>query len=485
MNTSLNLIENVPTELYIGGRWVESSGPDRIEVRDPATEEVIATVAGASVDDGARAVDAAYEAAGKWAETTPRERSEVLRRAFELLIQRKDEFAALIVREEGKPFSDALGEVDYAAEFFRWYSEEAPRVIGEISRAPRGDHKLLILHQPIGVSVLITPWNFPAAMGTRKIAPALAAGCPVIWKPASETPLTALLLAQLMQEAGVPAGVVNILPSRGSSNVIKTMIDDPRVRKLSFTGSTEVGRILLAQAAEQVVDCSMELGGNAPLVVLDDADLDTAVAQSLIAKMRNTGESCIAANRFYVHDAVADEFSKRLGEAMTALKLGPGLDDGVQVGPLVNEETRDKVDAYVAALADTGAKVITGGRRPNRRGYFYEPTVITDVAPEEDALCTEVFGPVAPIVRFEGDDEVIRLANDTEFGLAAYVFTGDIQRGLHIAERIEAGVMGLNRGFISDPAAAFGGMKQSGVGREGSHEGILEFLETKYIAVDW
>ncbi len=482
---SHDLIKDIPRDLYIGGAWVPASGGDEISVVDPATEQVIATVASASVDDAILAVEAADNAAADWASRAPRERAEILRSAFDLMIARREDLATIISREEGKTLAEALGEVAYAAEFFRWYAEEAPRNSGRFGRSPAGQNNILVQYHPVGVSLLITPWNFPAAMATRKIAPALAAGCTVILKPASETPLTALALAELMTDAGVPAGVVNILPSRQSAAVANAMLSDDRVRKVSFTGSTEVGRILLAKAAERVVNCSMELGGNAPFIVLDDADLNVAVEGAIIAKMRNAGESCIGANRFYVHTSIADEFSAKFASAMAALKVGPGLEDGVDVGPLVNASTVEKVTKLVDDAVARGATVLTGGKRPERTGFFYEPTVLTNIDPHADILNTEIFGPVAPIVTFGDVDEVVELANQSIFGLAAYVFGRDAGRAMSVASRIDSGVIGVNRGFISDPAAPFGGMKQSGVGREGSQEGIHEFLETQYIAVNW
>lgn len=482
---STDLIKSVPRDLFIGGKWVPASGGDEIAVVDPATEQVIATVASASVDDAILAVEAADSAAADWSARAPRERAEILRKAFELMIARRDDLATIISREEGKTLAEALGEVAYAAEFFRWYAEEATRGAGRFGRSPAGQNNILVQHHPVGVSLLITPWNFPAAMATRKIAPALAAGCTVILKPASATPLTALALAELMAEAGVPDGVVNVLPSRNSAAVADAMLCDERVQKVSFTGSTEVGRVLLAKAAERVVNCSMELGGNAPFIVLDDADLDVAVAGAMIAKMRNAGESCIGANRFYVHTSVADEFSTKFAAAMAALTVGPGLEDGVDVGPLVNASTVEKVTSLVDDAVARGATVLTGGKRPDRVGFFYEPTVITNIDAEAEILHTEIFGPVAPIMTFDEIDEVVAQANQTIFGLAAYVFGRDVGRAMSVAGRIQSGVVGVNRGFISDPAAPFGGMKQSGIGREGSQDGIHEFLETQYIAVDW
>jgi succinate-semialdehyde dehydrogenase/glutarate-semialdehyde dehydrogenase len=478
-------VAQIPTGLHIGGSWREGGRPDPIPVQDPATEDVLAQVSDAAPEDGVAAVDAAAAALPAWAATSPRERSEILRRAFDLMTERREQLAELIVLENGKALADARGEVAYAAEFFRWYAEEAVRAAGTVQTAPAGTNKILVLRQPIGVAVLVTPWNFPAAMATRKIGPALAAGCTVVLKPATETPLTALAIVSLLEEAGVPAGVVNCLTTRTAGAVVAAMVDDPRVRKLSFTGSTEVGRRLLATAAETVVSCSMELGGNAPFLVLADADLDAAVAGAMVAKMRNGGSACTAANRFYVHASVQREFSARLAEAMGALRVGPGLEPGVQVGPLVNKFSRDKVDELVTGAVDGGAGVLTGGSAPERAGWFYTPTVLNEVAPDAAILREEIFGPVAPIVSFDDVDEAIALANDTEYGLVSYVYTSDLAQGLRVSEALDSGMVGLNRGVVSDPAAPFGGTKQSGVGREGGHEGMLEYLESKYISVDW
>ncbi|WP_433825079.1 NAD-dependent succinate-semialdehyde dehydrogenase [Actinoplanes sp. CA-015351] len=473
------------TELFIGGKWVPASSGSRFDVLDPATGDTIASVADGSEADAIAAVDAAAAAGPAWAKTPPRVRGEVLRKAFELMTERAADLAKLISLENGKALVDAKGEVTYAAEFFRWFAEEAVRGEGSIATAPSGANKLLVVRQPVGVCVLVTPWNFPAAMATRKIGPALAAGCTVILKPASDTPLTALAMAAILAEAGVPEGVVNVLPSRSSGKVVSAMLHDPRVRKLSFTGSTEVGRILLAQAAENVVNTSMELGGNAPFLVFADADLDAAVDGAMIAKMRNGGEACTAANRFFVEAPVADDFSSRLAQRMSALVVGPGTDEKTQVGPLVNEDTVAKVDSLVRSALDAGAEAITGGSRPGGPGYYYPPTVLTGVRPDAAILREEIFGPVAPIVTFSSEDEAVALANDTEYGLVAYVYTGDLSRGLRVSEAIEAGMVGVNRGLVSDPAAPFGGVKQSGIGREGGHEGLLEYLESKYIAVSW
>jgi succinate-semialdehyde dehydrogenase/glutarate-semialdehyde dehydrogenase len=474
---------DVPTGLLIGGQW--STGGATFPVLDPATEEPLAEVADGTVDDALDAVSAAQAAAGGWAATPPRQRAEILRKAFELMTARSEQFARLMSAENGKSLRDARGEAAYAAEFFRWYAEEAVRIEGTVMRAPSGGNRILTLHQPIGVALLITPWNFPAAMATRKIGPALAAGCPVVLKPAEDTPLTALALAELLREAGVPDGVVNVVNTSKPAQVVAAMLDDPRVRKLSFTGSTEVGRVLLAQAAKRVVNTSMELGGNAPFIIFDDADIPAAVEGALIAKMRNGGEACTAANRFYVHEAVADEFTAAFASRLKSLVIGPGLDEATDLGPLVNEETRTKVAGLVEDATSHGAALVTGGRAPERRGYFYEPTLLDAVPADAALLGTEIFGPVAPVVRFSDEADAVRWANASEFGLVCYLYTGDLRRGLRVSEALETGMVGLNRGLVSDPAAPFGGVKQSGLGREGAHEGLLEYTETKYIATDW
>ena len=474
---------DVPTGLFIGGEW--GKGSATFPVLDPATEEPLAEVADGTVSDALDAVSAASDALPGWAATPPRQRAEVLRKAFELMTERGEQFARLMSAENGKSLRDARGEAAYAAEFFRWYAEEAVRIEGTLMRAPSGANRILTLHQPIGVSVLVTPWNFPAAMATRKIGPALAAGCPVVLKPAGETPLTALAIAALLAEAGVPDGVVNVLTSRKSGATVSAMLHDPRVRKLSFTGSTEVGRILLREAADNVLSTSMELGGNAPFIIFEDADIDAAVEGALIAKMRNGGEACTAANRFYVHEAVADKFTAAFGARLRAMKLGPGLDESTDIGPLVNEDTRSKVAELVNGALGSGASALLGGRAPERKGFFYEPTLLDGVAADAEILTTEIFGPVAPIVRFTDEADAVRWANATEFGLVAYVYSGDLRRGLRVSEALESGMIGLNRGLVSDPAAPFGGVKQSGLGREGAHEGLLEYTETKYIATDW
>jgi succinate-semialdehyde dehydrogenase/glutarate-semialdehyde dehydrogenase len=474
-----------PAGLLVGGDWRPAGDGGVIDVHDPATTEVVAQVPDGTVGDALAAVDAAAQAGPGWAVTPPRERAEVLRRAFTLMTERAEELARLIVLENGKALRDARGEVAYAAEFFRWYAEEAVRADGSLATAPAGANRILVLHQPVGVCVLVTPWNFPAAMATRKIGPALAAGCTVVLKPASDTPLTALAIGAILTEAGVPPGVVNVIPARRSGVVVSAMLHDPRVRKLSFTGSTEVGRVLLREAADQVVNTSMELGGNAPFLVLDDADVDAAVAGAMVAKMRNGGEACTAANRFYVHRQVAEEFSAGLAKAMGALVVGPGLDPATEVGPLVNEAAVTKVDELVSGAVDGGARLLTGGGRPAGRGWYYRPTVLTEVDHSAPILREEIFGPVAPIVTFDDLDEAIAQANDTEYGLVSYVYTQDLARGLRVSEALEAGMVGLNRGVVSDPAAPFGGVKQSGIGREGGHHGLLDYLESKYVAVQW
>jgi succinate-semialdehyde dehydrogenase/glutarate-semialdehyde dehydrogenase len=480
-----NLLANVPTDLWIGGKWKKASDGARFDIIDPATEKVIASVASATVDDAKAAVDAAQEAFPAWAAKKPRERAEILRKAYEVIMRDAERFAKLITLENGKALSDSRGEIAYAAEFFRWYAEEAVRNIGQISMAPATGARIVAQHKPAGIAVLVTPWNFPAAMATRKIGPALAAGCPVVLKPASDTPLTMLALMPALEEAGVPPGVVNVVPSRRSGPVVSAMLHDPRVRVLSFTGSTEVGRKLLHEAADNIIKPSMELGGNAPFIVFEDADVDAAVDGAMIAKMRNMGEACTAANRFYVHDKVHDEFAKKLTAKMAALKVGNGLDDGVSVGPLVNKEGRDKVVELVDDAVSKGAKVLTGGKAPDGAGYFYPATVITNVPNSAKMLNEEIFGPVASIQTFKTEDEAITRANDTEYGLVAYLYTKDLSRGMRVSEKLDFGMIGLNRGLVSDPAAPFGGTKQSGLGREGAQEGMKEFQETQYVSVIW
>ncbi len=473
----------LPADLFIGGAWGASSTGRRIDVLDPSTGRSITSVADASVEDGLRAVAAAHAAFPAWAATPPRARGEVLRRAFELMTARVEWFALLIARENGKALPDARGEVRYAAEFFRWFAEEAVRIDGNLAVAPGGGNRILVQRQPVGVAFLVTPWNFPAAMATRKIGPALAAGCPVILKPATETPLTAYAMAALLAEAGVPPGVVNVLTTSSPGPLASAILHDVRVRKLSFTGSTEVGRLLLREAADQVINCSMELGGNAPFLVFDDANLDDALAGAMVAKMRNGGEACTAANRFYVQRGIFDRFASGLAGRMGAMTVGPGYADGVTCGPLINRAAVEKVHGLVTAAVSAGARVLLGGA-PGE-GCFYPPTVLVDVPAGSAILSEEIFGPVAVLVPFDTTEEAIALANATEYGLVSYLYTGDLARGLAAADRLEAGMVAVNRGLVSDPAAPFGGVKQSGLGREGSHEGLLAYLETKYVAVGW
>ncbi len=480
-----DILKGVPTQLYIGGQWRDASDGASFAVENPATGETLATVASGTVEDAIAAVDAAQAAFADWAARSPRERGEILRKAYELIVADKERFAALITLENGKALPDSRGEILYAAEFFRWFAEEAVRNVGEVMRSPASGARILVHHKPAGIGVLVTPWNYPAAMGTRKIGPALAAGCPVVVKPASETPLTMLALIPILEKAGVPKGVVNVLPSRRSGAVVDAMLHDPRVRVISFTGSTEVGRKLLKSAADCVVNPAMELGGNAPFIVCDDADVDAAVSGAMLAKMRNLGEACTAANRFYVHDKVHDAFAEKLAAKMGAMKVGNGLEEGVDVGSLVNRETLDKVVELVDDAVSRGAKVLTGGSLPNGPGYFYPPTVLTNVPDDARCFHEEIFGPVAALTRFSSEDDVVERANATEYGLVAYLFTKDVKRGLKLSEKLEFGMIGLNRGLVSDPAAPFGGVKQSGIGREGGHEGLMEFLETQYVSVEW
>lgn len=468
--------------LYIGGKWEAGSG---IPVFDPSTGTTLAEVPDAGIEDAMRAVDAAEAAAADWRRTPPRQRSEILRRWFTLMTEHAEELALLISLENGKALADARGEVAYAAEFFRWYAEEATRIGGEFRHTPSGAHNILVDHEPIGIAVLVTPWNFPAAMATRKIGPALAAGCTVILKPASETPLTAYAMARLGAEAGVPPGVVNVLTTSDPGPVTAAMLADPRVRKLSFTGSTGVGRILLSEAAKSVVNCSMELGGNAPFVVFDDADLSAALDGAMVAKMRNGGEACTAANRFYVQAGIHDAFVEGLTRRMAALKLGPGYDPETQCGPMITTRAVDKIDRLVTEAISRGARATTGGAPVDGSGYYYPPTVLENVPTDATLAHEEIFGPVAAVYRFETEEEAIRLANDTEYGLAAYVYSRDIMRAMRVGRGIETGMVGINRGLMSDPAAPFGGAKQSGLGREGGVTGILEFMEPKYFAVEF
>jgi len=473
------LLERVPDRLYIGGEWTAGSA-GTFPVYDPATGDRIAEIADASPEDGIRALDAAVAAADDWAATPARQRGEILRRAFDLLQQRRDEFALLMTLEMGKPLAEASGEVTYGGEFLRWFSEEAVRISGRYGSNPEGTGRMIVSQHPVGPCFLITPWNFPLAMATRKIAPALAAGCTVVIKPAELTPLTTLYFAKLLEDAGLPGGVLNVVTTTTSGKVSAPIISDPRLRKLSFTGSTEVGRKLLQQASENVLRTSMELGGNAPFVVFDDADLDKAVDGAMLAKFRNIGEACTAANRFIVHEAVADEFARRVTERVNGLRVGRGTEDGVSIGPLINEDAVEKAAQLLQDAVARGASVLTGGSRVEGTGTFFEPTVVTDVRAGSEILRQEIFGPVLSIVRFSDEDEAVRLANDTEYGLVSYVFTKDLARGQRMIERLETGMMGLNVGVVSNAAAPFGGVKQSGLGREGGLEGIHEYLNTKY-----
>lgn len=468
--------------LYIGGEWLPGNG---IPVVDPATTDVLAEVPDASMADAMRAVDAAEAAAADWRATPARQRAEVLQRWFQLMLDHSEELARLISLENGKALPDARGEVAYAAEFFRWYAEEAVRIPGEFRHAPSGANSILVDHEPIGIAVLITPWNFPAAMATRKIGPALAAGCTVILKPASETPLTAYAMARLGAEAGVPPGVVNVLTTTQPAAITNAMLADPRVRKLSFTGSTGIGRILLAEAAKTVTSCSMELGGNAPFLVFDDANLEAALDGAMVAKMRNAGEACTAANRFYVQSGLHDAFVDGLTKRMAALQIGHGTETETQVGPMITTAAVSKIDRLVSDAVAQGARLHTGGKPLPGNGYFYPPTVLDNVPHDANIAHAEIFGPIAAVYRFETEAEAIQLANDTEYGLAAYVYSGDLSRALRVGKGIESGMIAINRGLMSDPAAPFGGAKQSGLGREGGITGILEFMEPKYFAVDF
>jgi succinate-semialdehyde dehydrogenase/glutarate-semialdehyde dehydrogenase len=473
-----------PHGLWLAGRDTPASGRGTFEVLDPATERVVGEVSDAGVAEAHAAVDAADRAAAGWAATPPRQRSEVLRRAFELVVADTEALAALVSAENGKSLADARGEITYAAEFFRWFGEEAVRTEGEYGVSPAGGTRTVVTHVPVGVAALVTPWNFPAAMATRKIAPALAAGCTVVLKPAAETPLTALAVARVLAEAGVPDGVVNVVPTTDPGAVVGAWLEDPRVRKLSFTGSTGVGRLLLEQAARRVVNTSMELGGNAPFVVTADADLDAAVAGAMVAKFRNGGQACTAANRFYVHADVVEEFTARFGAALEALAVGPAEGGTSEIGPLISAKARDGVAALVERAVAQGARVAHRGTAPTT-GWFHAPTLLVDVPADAEILGTEIFGPVAPVVSWTDEEEMLRLANGTEMGLAAYVYAGDLGHALRLGERLEAGMVGVNRGVVSDPSTPFGGVKQSGIGREGAREGIRAFQETRYLSVDW
>ena len=478
------VLRGVPKQLYIGGEWTDPADGGTLPVEDPATGETIAEVADARPDDAMRALDAAVDAQAEWAAHPPRERGEILRRAWQAMQDRADDLALLMTLEMGKSVAESKAEVTYASEFLRWFAEEAVRIEGRYSTAPNGAGRLLTMKQPVGPSLMITPWNFPAAMGTRKIGPAIAAGCTIVWKPPHQTPLSAFALAQLLEECGLPGGVLNVLTSSSSSGVSAPILEDRRLRKLSFTGSTEVGRKLIAQAADNVLKVSMELGGNAPFLIFDDADLDAALEGAMIAKMRNVGEACTSANRFHVAVAVADDFTARLAERMGKLKVGRGTDEGVDVGPLIDDDQRSKVAELVDDAVGKGARALVGGSKLDGAGYFYEPTVLGDVTPEARLLKEEIFGPVAPVASFDSEEEAIAAANDTEYGLVPYVFTNDLKRALRVCEGLESGMVGLNQGMVSNAGAPFGGVKQSGIGREGGNEGIDEYLETKYVAVN-
>ena len=479
----LAVLEKVPTNLYIGGEWREATGGGTLTVEDPSTEEPLVEVADGQVADALAALAAAAEKQAGWAATAPRERGEILRRAYEAIVARSDELALLMTLEMGKSVAESRAEIAYAAEFFRWFSEEAVRIHGRYMVNTTGKGRILTMRQPVGPCVFVTPWNFPTAMGTRKIAPAIAAGCTMVVKPAQQTPLSMLALAEILEQAGLPGGVLNVITAKHSGAVIEPLLKDPRTRKLSFTGSTEVGRRLIEQSAEQVLRVSMELGGNAPFLVFADADLDAAVDGAMLAKMRNVGEACTAANRFHVHESVAEEFAGRLAERMKALKVGRGTEPGIDVGPLIDADQRAKVAELVTDATDRGARLLLGGERVNGRGYFFAPTVLADVPADARLLGEEIFGPVAPVARFSSDEEAIAAANRTEYGLVAYLYTRDLERAFGVCEAIETGMVGLNQGVVSNPAAPFGGVKQSGFGREGGFEGIGEYLETKYVAM--
>jgi succinate-semialdehyde dehydrogenase/glutarate-semialdehyde dehydrogenase len=477
------VLASVPKQLYIGGAWRDASGGATLAVEDPATGEPLCDVADATPQDGLAALSAAAEKQAEWAAHPPRERGEILRRAFEAIVEQTDELALLMTLEMGKSVEESRAEISYAAEFFRWFSEEAVRIHGRYMVNTTGTGRILTMRQPVGPCVFVTPWNFPTAMGTRKIAPAIAAGCTIVVKPAQQTPLSMLALAKILEDAGLPGGVLNVLSAKHSGEVIEPLLKDPRTRKLSFTGSTEVGRRLIEQSAEQILRVSMELGGNAPFLVFEDADLDAALDGAMLAKMRNVGEACTAANRFHVHESLAEEFAKRMAERMGALKLGRGTEQDTDVGPLIDEDQRDKVAELVTDATARGANLLLGGERVGDRGYFYAPTVLADVPDDARLLDEEIFGPVAPVASFSSDEQAIEAANRTEYGLVAYVYTRDLDRAFRVSEAIETGMVGLNQGVVSNPAAPFGGVKQSGFGREGGFEGIAEYLETKYVAL--
>ncbi|WP_323959560.1 aldehyde dehydrogenase family protein [Arthrobacter sp. JZ12] len=481
--TELELLDSVPTGLLINGEWRPSTTGKTFDVEDPATGKVLLSIADASAEDGKAALDAAAAAQDSWAKVPARERGEILRRAFDLVTARAEDFALLMTLEMGKPLAEARGEVAYAAEFLRWFSEEAVRAFGRYSVAPDGKTRILVTKKPVGPCLLITPWNFPLAMATRKVAPAVAAGCTMVLKPAKLTPLTSQLFAAVMQEAGLPAGVLNVISSTSAGATTGPLIKDQRLRKLSFTGSTEVGRRLLSDASETVLRTSMELGGNAPFLVFEDADIDAAVAGAMLAKLRNMGEACTAANRFIVHESVAAEFADKFALKMKEMTIARGTEPDSKVGPLIDAESRDKVHELVSDAVTSGAQAVVGGAPVDGPGYFYQPTVLTGVTEGSRILSEEIFGPVAPIVTFATEDDAVRLANATEYGLAAYVFTKDLNRGIRMGERLETGMLGLNAGVISNAAAPFGGVKQSGLGREGGLEGIEEYLYTQYIGI--
>jgi succinate-semialdehyde dehydrogenase/glutarate-semialdehyde dehydrogenase len=478
------VVDQVSTKLYIGGEWRDASGGATLEVLDPATEEPIAEVADATPEDAMAALDAAVEKQAEWAATPANDRAEILWKAFELLTERADDLALLMTLEMGKPVAESKAEIIYAADFFRWFSGEALRIEGTYKQFANGTSRVLVMKQPVGPTLMITPWNFPMAMGTRKVGPAVAAGCTVVMKPAKQTPLSMLALGQILEEAGLPGGVFNIITTSSSGPTTGPLIQDGRLRKLSFTGSTEVGRSLIEASAHNVLNVSMELGGNAPFLIFDDADLDAAVDGALLAKMRNIGEACTSANRFHVAESVQEEFSRRLAEKMGALKLGRGTEEDVKVGPLIDQPSREKVSELVHDALDKGATCVVGGEIPDGRGYFYPPTVLSDVPENARVNKEEIFGPVAPVGAFTSEEDAIAKANDTEYGLVAYVFTRDLKRALRVCEALETGMIGLNQGMVSNAGAPFGGVKQSGIGREGGHEGIEEFLETKYVAVN-
>jgi succinate-semialdehyde dehydrogenase/glutarate-semialdehyde dehydrogenase len=477
------VVDQVPKQLYIAGEWRDGA-KGTLSVEDPSTEESLCEVADASVDDAKAALDAAVDAGPEFSAMAPRERGEILRRAFEMITERKDDLALLMTLEMGKTIKESLGEIAYAAEFFRWFSEESVRIDGRYAVAANGAGRILTMKQPVGPCLMITPWNFPLAMGTRKIGPAIAAGCTMVVKPAQQTPLSMLALAKILEEAGLPGGVLNLITASSSGETMSPLIADQRLRKMSFTGSTEVGRRLMAQASETLLRLSMELGGNAPFIVFEDADIDAAVAGAMLAKMRNMGEACTSANRFHVAGAVADQFATKLAEQMGALKLGRGVDEGTDVGPLIDDTQRGKVAELVQDALGRGATAVVGGHKRDGAGYFYQPTVLTDIPDDAELLQEEIFGPVAPVKGFADEDEAIAAANNTEYGLVAYVFTNDLKRALRVCEKLETGMIGLNQGIVSNAQAPFGGVKQSGFGREGGYEGIEEYLETKYVAVN-